>query len=81
MKSSRLLIVSAVLFLLGFGSLGVGWNGTASVNVAFPVSGCSVHFCGSASGGWALGGLLGLTLGILFLIVALIGMILARTGK
>lgn len=81
MKSNRLFIVSAVLLLLGFGSLGKGWNGTASVNVAFPVSGCSVQFCGSASGGWALGGLLGLTLGIIFLIVASISMSISRIEK
>jgi len=81
MKSSRLFIGSAVLFLLGLGSLRIGWNGSAGVNVAFPVRGCSVHFCGSASGGWALGGLLGLTLGILFLIVALISVLLSRAEK
>lgn len=81
MKPKRLFIVSAVFFLLGLGSLGAGWNGTASANVAFPVSGSSVQFSGSATGVWAVCGLLGLLLGIVSLVVALISIFTAPAAK
>lgn len=77
MKSKRLLIVAAVFFLLGFVSLWWGWHGNAGVNVAYPIAGTSVQFCGSASGGSALIGILGLFFGTIVLLVALMRM--ART--
>lgn len=78
MKSKHVLIVAAFFFLLGFVSLWLGWHGNASVNVAYPIAGTSVQFCGSATSGFALIGILGLLLGILALLVALIRMILTR---
>ena len=53
------------------------------VNVAYPIAGTSVQFCGSASSGFALIGILGLVLvlGILALLVALVRMILARASS
>jgi hypothetical protein len=78
MKSKHALIVTVFFFLLGFVSLGLGWHGNASINMAYPIAGTSVQFCGSASSGFALIGILGLLLGILALLVALIGMILTR---
>jgi hypothetical protein len=55
----------------------------AYVNVAYPIAGTSVQFCGSASSGFALIGILGLVLvlGILALLVALVRMILARASS
>ena len=78
MNPKHWFIVAAFSFLLGFISLGLGWHGNASVNVAYPIAGTSVQFCGSASGGFALMGILGLLLGMLALLVAFIGMILTR---
>jgi hypothetical protein len=81
MKPKHAFIVAAFFFLLGFISLGLGWHGNASVNVAYPIAGTSVQFCGSASSGFALTGILGLVLGVLALLVALVGMILSRASK
>lgn len=78
MKSKNVLIAAAFFFLLGFVSLWWGWHGNASVNVAYPLAGTSVQFCGSASGGFALTGILGLLLGILALLVTIISMALKR---
>lgn len=78
MKAKRLLILAAVLFLLGFVSVCSGWHGNAGVNVAYPIAGTSVQFCGSASGGFALAGILGMFFGIVVLLVALIRMAVSR---
>ena len=80
MKSKNVLIVAVFFFLLGFVSLWWGWHGNASVNVAYPITGTSVQFCGSASGAFALTGILGFLLGILALLVAIITMALRRSS-
>jgi hypothetical protein len=68
MKSKILFIFSLLSFFLGLGVLIAIWNGKASVNVAWPISGSEVQLSGGATGWRAMAGLGGLLLGpILFL--------------
>jgi hypothetical protein len=74
MRSKLLFIASALIFVLGLVSLGVGWKGTASITLASPLGSSSLQFCGSASGGWALVGISGILLGIALAVVALVSL-------
>lgn len=77
MKSRRYVILSAVCFAVGFISLGAGWHGSAGFNAGDSLAANSVTFSGSATGIWAILGVVGLLAGIVFLAVALIIVLLA----
>jgi hypothetical protein len=74
MRVTRYLVTSVVLFLLGIGCLaeGVAPNSTASVNVAYPLSGNEIRFCGASTGGWAVAGVFATIAGTVFLVLTLI---------
>lgn len=78
MKSKRLLIAGVVFFLMGLGSLWLGWNGSAGVNVSYPIAGTSVQLSGSAKGASALLGLMGLIFGMVVLLVAIVWTAVSR---
>ncbi|MGH9432258.1 MAG: hypothetical protein ACRD3T_12025 [Terriglobia bacterium] len=75
MKPKYLFIASAVVFVLAFVVLGVGWQGKAGLNLSTDLSAITVQFCGTAHGGWALGGIVGIIVGVILFIVALIRLI------
>jgi hypothetical protein len=80
MKSKRPIIMSAVLLVLGLGSLGSGWHGSATGTLAWPLSSCSVKFCGSASGVLAVAGALATILGLAAFVMAVISAIAEGSG-
>jgi hypothetical protein len=72
MRCKILFLSAAVALLLGFVCLAAKWHGDASVNVGWPGSVNTVKFCGTATGGFALIGFLGLLLGIILFLAAVI---------
>lgn len=68
----RHLVISVVLLIVGMGLLIQGVNGTASVNLGYPLRGSGIHFSGASTGGWAIAGGLATLGGIFFLALALI---------
>jgi hypothetical protein len=81
MRRFRWVIVSAVFLLVGIVSLATGWKGNAGVNMAWPVAGAAVTFCGSAQGWAAVLGALGLLLGVIFLVVSVVSAATAGAMK
>ena len=81
MKSKLFFFISGISLLLCFGSLALKWNGNASVNVSFPVSGTSVQFCGAAKGWTALLALLFLLAAIAFFVIAIIRWLLTEPAN
>jgi len=72
MRSKILLLSAALVFLFGFVCLAAKWHGDAGVNVGSPASENAVKICGTATGGFALFGVLGVRFGlILFLVTAI----------
>jgi hypothetical protein len=72
MRSKILFLSAAVVLLFGFVCLVAKWHGDASVNVGWPAGVNTVKFCGTATGGFALIGFLGLLLGVILFLVAVI---------
>jgi hypothetical protein len=72
MRSKILFVSAALVFLFGFVSLAAKWHGDAGVNVGWPASANAVKLCGSATGGFALLGFLGLLVGLILFVVAII---------
>jgi hypothetical protein len=75
MKSKVLFGAAAVSVLLGLGSLIAGWNGTVGLTLSSSLAGCFFHMEGKATGGWAIAGIGGIVLAMLFLIAAIIRLI------
>jgi len=57
MKPDRLVIVSVLCLASGLGLIFGYCDGTVGANVAFPLTGCSLHICTTTNGPGALGGL------------------------
>jgi hypothetical protein len=72
MSSRKLFFFSALLLIVGLGSLWSKWNGSAGVNVGDSVAAWSVTFNGSVHGWPAMIGLLCLVSGLVLLVIALI---------
>jgi hypothetical protein len=73
MKSYILYLWSAAgLLILGIVLLGAKWNGTSALTGSWPLSGSEFKFCGSATGGLALLGVLALALGVVSFLVSLV---------
>jgi hypothetical protein len=70
MRSRILFVFAALVFLFGFVSLAAKWHGDG-VNVGWPASANAVKLCGSATGGFALLGFLGLLVGLILVLVAI----------
>ena len=64
MRARKLFLTSAVLMVIGLGSLWSKWNGTAGVSAGSSMREWAVNFCGSVNGWPAL-------IGIVLLIAAL----------
>jgi hypothetical protein len=74
MKRFRWLVAALIFLLAGIVSLAQGWNGTANATMAWPASGASIGFCGSAHGWSAVIGAAGILLGVIFIIVGLVSL-------
>jgi len=72
MRSRKLFLISAVLLIVGLGSLWSKWNGSAGFNAGDSISAWSVTFNGSVHGWPALIGIVGLVAGLVLLVIALI---------
>jgi len=81
MKSILWFLVSGLMFILGFTLIAWRWKGNANVSLGIPISGASVQFCGSATGGLAVCGLLALLLAIVCFIVAVLRWIFPSSDK
>lgn len=75
MKPKILLSCALIAFFLGLGLLIAGWNGTASVNLAWPISSSLVKLSGSAAGWRPMAGIAGLLLAIVLFLWALISLV------
>ena len=81
MKSYVLYLWSAAgLLILGIVLLGVRWNGTSALTGAWPLSGSEFKFCGAATGGLALLGVLALFLGAVSFLVSLVLFVMERVA-
>jgi len=58
MRAKYLFIISGLLWVLAFGLLAAGWNGTMSVSFSWPISASAFKFSGESTGGWAVTGML-----------------------
>lgn len=74
MKSKILFVCSLISFFLGLGVLIAIWNGKASVNLAWPMSGSEVQLSGGATGWRAMAGLGGLLLGPILFVWGLVSL-------
>ena len=79
MKSKLWFVASLLMLVLGIACIAWRWHGTASVNLAIPISAASVQFCGSATGGLAVAGLGALILAVLLFVIALFRWMLSRS--
>lgn len=68
MRPDRPLIAAVLLVALGLGIVFGFCHGTAGVNAAYPLAGCSFNICTTTTGPGALGGLLLVLIGALLLI-------------
>lgn len=75
MSLRRTFLLCAVFLILGFGLLATGWHGSAGFSGMLPISESSVQLNGQASGGWAIGGLACLVLGIVLFVLSLVSAI------
>jgi hypothetical protein len=76
MRSRKLFLTSAVLFVIGLGSLWSKWNGSAGINAGDSLNAWSVSFNGSVQGLPAMIGVVALFLGIVTFLIALIRMLM-----
>ena len=81
MRPKHLFIACAVVLVLAFVSFGVGWQGKAGINLSTDLSASNVQFCGAAHGGWAICGVIGLILGIILFIVAVVRLITSAMAR
>ncbi|HZQ69380.1 MAG TPA: hypothetical protein VFA68_12740 [Terriglobales bacterium] len=82
MKSYVLYLWSAaVLLILGIVLLGVRWNGTSALTGAWPLSNSEFKFCGAATGGLALVGVLALALACISFLVSLVMVVMDRVSS
>lgn len=76
MRTRNLLLASAVLIVIGLGSLWSKWNGTAGVNAGDSINAWAVRFSGSVEGWPALIGIVAIVAAVLVFVVALIRSVL-----
>ncbi len=81
MKSYVLYLWSAAgLMILGIVLLGLKWNGNSALTGAWPIAGSEFKFCGSATGGLALLGVLSLVLAAVSFLVSLVLAVMDRVS-
>jgi hypothetical protein len=69
---SRLVIITAVLLIVGVGTILSGFHGNAGFNFGLPVSVTSMTLSVNATGARALVGVLGVVLGAVLFVMTLI---------
>jgi hypothetical protein len=72
MRSNKLFLSSAVLFVLGLASLWSKWNGSAGLGAGSSLDSWTVSFSGSVHGFPALVGMVAIVAGIVTFVIALI---------
>ena len=72
MKRQGALPVGGVLVLLGLVSIGSAWTETIGGNFGWPASAAAIKVCSSASGLWALIGLIAVATGLAILVISII---------
>lgn len=81
MKSYVLYLWSAAgLLILGIVLLGLKWNGSSALTGAWPLAGSEFKFCGSATGGLALLGVLALALGAVSFLASIVLAVMERVS-
>ncbi|HEY7617394.1 MAG TPA: hypothetical protein VH744_11370, partial [Terriglobales bacterium] len=71
MTTKLLWIATGFLLLAGLICTGMGWHGTFKVTAGAPLSNTAVEFCGSATGAWALAGIVCTISAVVLFIVSL----------
>jgi len=69
-RAFRLYLVATILFVIGIFLVGQQWKGDAGLTFGYPLSSCSVHLNGAATGGVALAGTLVVLISLILAAIA-----------
>jgi len=69
-RAFRLYLVATILFVIGIFLVGQQWKGDAGITFGYPLSSCSVHLNGAATGGVAFAGALVVAISAILAVIA-----------